>query len=105
MASIAQTYDIQVRDVQRVNADYIANGEEPITGEMVMLPVNLNRLNRPENAQKDIYKIYTLRQVAIMRLYGMNKFANNQWIYTGTNSPVFRTAENPETIEVQPINK
>lgn len=70
-----------------------------------MLPVNLNRLNRPENAQKDIYKIYTLRQVAIMRLYGMNKFANNQWIYTGTNSPVFRTAENPETIEVQPINK
>ena len=105
LASISQNYDIQVRDIQRVNADYIADGEEPLAGELVMIPVNLNRLNRPENAQQDIYKIYTLRQVDIMRRYGMNKFAKNQWIYTGTNSPVFRKAENPETIEVQPINK
>ena len=105
LASISGTYGIHVRDIQRVNADYIADGEDPLAGELVMIPVNLNRLNRPENAQHDIYKIYTLRQVAIMRLYGMNKFAKNQWIYTGTNSPVFRTAENPETIEVQPINK
>ena len=105
LASISQAYDIQVRDIQRVNTDYLTNGEEPTIGELVMIPVNLNRLNRPENAQKDIYKIYTLRQVAIMRLYGMNKFSKNQWIYTGMNSPVFRTAEKPETTEVQPINK
>ncbi|MEC9095910.1 MAG: LysM peptidoglycan-binding domain-containing protein [Planctomycetota bacterium] len=103
--SISRIYDIQVLDLQRVNADYIANGEEPDAGDLVMVPVNLNRLNRPENAQKDIYKIYTLRQVAIMRLYGMNKFGKNQWIYTGTNSPVFRTAETPKTTEIQAINK
>ncbi len=103
LAAIAQKYDIQVRDIQLINADYIANGEEPQAGQMVMIPVSLNRLNRPQNAQKDIYKIYTLRQVAIMRLYGMNKFAKQQWIYTGTNSPVFRTAENPATVEAQPI--
>ena len=80
-------------------------GEEPGAGELVMIPVNLNRLNRPNNPQKDIYKIYTLRQVAIMRLYGMNKFSKNQWIYTSTNSPVFRSAENPDTTEAQPITK
>ena len=105
LASISQAYGIQVRDIQRVNMDYIAAGQEPTVGDLVMIPVNLNRLNRPDNAQKDIYKIYTLRQVAIMRLYGMNKFANNQWIYTGTNSPVFRTAENPAVTEIQPLNK
>lgn len=103
--SIAQAHGIQVIDLQRVNADYIPAGEEPGAGELVMIPVNLNRLNRPNNPQKDIYKIYTLRQVAIMRLYGMNKFSKNQWIYTSTNSPVFRSAENPDTTEAQPITK
>ncbi len=103
--TISQTYDVQVIDLRRINADYIAVGEEPVAGELVMIPVNLNRLNRPNNAQQDIYKIYTLRQVRIMRLYGMNKFSKSQWIYTGTNSPVFRSAENPATTEVQPITK
>ena len=41
----------------------------------------------------------------IAAIPGMNKFSKNQWSYTGMNSPVFRTAENPETTEVQPINK
>ena len=103
--SISKTYDVQVIDLRRINADYIAVGEEPVVGELVMIRLISIRLNHPNNAQQDIYKIYTLRQVRIMRLYGMNKFSKSQWIYTGTNSPVFRSAENPATTEVQPITK
>jgi len=93
LQSIGQNLDIQLSALREVNFDKLGFDGEPSAGDYVLLPITLNRLNRPEPVGSDIYKIYTRRQVQIMRLYGMADFARNQWIYASPTPPVFRSAE------------
>jgi hypothetical protein len=89
---IASSQDIQLSELRKVNFDKLGLDGEPEKGEYVLLPVTLNRLNRPQPVGSDIYKIYTRRQVQIMRLYGMADFSRNQWLYSSPIPPVFRSA-------------
>jgi hypothetical protein len=88
---IASGRDIQLSELRKVNFDKLGLDGEPQKGEYVLLPVTLNRLNRPQPVGSEIYKIYTRRQVQIMRLYGMADFARNQWLYSSPTPPVFRS--------------
>ncbi|MBT3889401.1 MAG: LysM peptidoglycan-binding domain-containing protein [Planctomycetaceae bacterium] len=88
---IASNRDIQLSELRKVNFDKLGLDGEPQKGEYVLLPVTLNRLNRPQPVGSEIYKIYTRRQVQIMRLYGMVDFARNQWLYSSPAPPVFRS--------------
>ncbi|MBT4692598.1 MAG: LysM peptidoglycan-binding domain-containing protein [Planctomycetaceae bacterium] len=88
---IANNRDIQLSELRKVNFDKLGLDGEPQQGEYVLLPVTLNRLNRPQPVGSEIYKIYTHRQVQIMRLYGMADFSRNQWLYSSPAPPVFRS--------------
>jgi hypothetical protein len=88
---IASGRNIQLSELRKVNFDKLGLDGEPQKGEYVLLPVTLNRLNRPQPVGSEIYKIYTRRQVQIMRLYGMADFARNQWLYSSPTPPVFRS--------------
>jgi hypothetical protein len=90
---IASNRDLRLSELREVNMDKLGNDGEPRTGEYVLLPVTLNRLTRPEPADSEIYKIYTRRQVQIMRLYGMADFSRNQWLYSSPSPPVFRSGK------------
>ena len=90
---IASNRDIQLIELRKVNFDKLGIDGEPQTGEYVLLPVTLNRLNRPQPVGSEIYKIYTRRQVQIMRLYGMTDFSRTQWLYSSPTPPVFRSGE------------
>jgi len=78
-------------ELREVNFDKLGLDGEPQKGDYVLLPVTLNRLNRPLPVDSEIYKIYTRRQVQIMRFYGMADFARNQWLYSSPSPPVFRS--------------
>lgn len=87
---IASDRDIHPAELRKVNFDKLGLDGEPQKGEYVLLPVTLNRLNRPQPVGSEIYKIYTRRQVQIMRLYGMADFSRTQWLYSSPTPPVFR---------------
>ena len=93
LQTIGENLDIQLKELRNVNFDKLGLDGQPKPGEYVLLPITLNRLNRPEPISSEIYKIYTRRQVQIMRLYGMADFARNQWIYSSPTPPIFRSAE------------
>ena len=89
---IASSRDIQLSELRKVNFDKLGLDGEPQKGEYVLLPVTLNRLNRPQPVGSEIYKIYTRRQAQIMRLYGMADFSRTQWLYSSPAPPIFRSA-------------
>jgi hypothetical protein len=91
LETIASSQDIRLSELREVNFDKLGLDGEPQKGDYVLLPVTLNRLNRPLPVDSEIYKIYTRRQVQIMRFYGMADFARNQWLYSSPSPPVFRS--------------
>ena len=93
LQTIGESLDIQLKELRNVNFDKLGLDGQPEAGDYVLLPITLNRLNRPDPVSSEIYKIYTRRQVQIMRLYGMADFSRNQWIYSSPTPPIFRSAE------------
>ena len=93
LQTIGESLDIQLKELRNVNFDKLGMDGQPEPGDYVLLPITLNRLNRPDPVSSEIYKIYTRRQVQIMRLYGMADFSRNQWIYSSPTPPIFRSAE------------
>ena len=91
LETIASSRDIRLSELREVNFDKLGLDGEPQKGDYVLLPVTLNRLNRPLPVGSEIYKIYTRRQVQIMRFYGMADFSRNQWLYSSPAAPVFRS--------------
>ena len=91
LKTIASSRDIRLSELREVNFDKLGLDGEPQKGDYVLLPVTLNRLNRPLSVGSEIYKIYTRRQVQIMRFYGMADFSRNQWLYSSPAPPVFRS--------------
>jgi hypothetical protein len=91
LETIASSRDIRLSELREVNFDKLGLDGEPQKGDYVLLPVTLNRLNRPLPVGSEIYKIYTRRQVQIMRFYGMADFSRNQWLYSSPSPPVFRS--------------
>ena len=88
---IASNQDLLLSELRKVNNNKLGKIGEPQEGEYVFLPVTLGRLSRPKPEDSEIYKIYTVRQVQIMRFYGMSDFSRHQWLYSSPTTPVFRS--------------
>ena len=68
---IGQLYQVQEKSIRAINTDLMASDNQPTRGQIVLVPINLRRLQLPDNVDEDFFKVYTLRQAEIMKLYGM----------------------------------
>ena len=71
----------------------MASDNQPVLGQIVLVPINLRRLQLPDNVDQDFFKVYTLRQAEIMKVYGMTTLDGSQWMYSGVTGSISRDSD------------
>ncbi|HCK70744.1 MAG TPA: hypothetical protein DHW38_04130 [Planctomycetaceae bacterium] len=90
---IGQLYQVQEKSIRAINTDLMASDNQPTRGQIVLVPINLRRLQLPDNVDEDFFKVYTLRQAEIMKLYGMKTIDGSQWMFSGVTGSISRNSD------------
>ena len=93
VAAIGQLFQVQEKSIRAINTDLMASDNQPVLGQIVLVPINLRRLQLPDNVDQDFFKVYTLRQAEIMKVYGMTTLDGSQWMYSGVTGSISRDSD------------